>query len=245
MGKKDLYKKSEKISNLEAMANSSNEHESLVAQTMLDKAKAQIIKKKKHSVKHSKDNALEGNEKEELFRAIRELDMKPELKYKYEVLVHLMMNAGLRVSEALQVRLEWFNDTDVGIILKIPGKARDLGNMKRDWNPKTLAGKREIIFIDQAVGEKVKSYFIQNRGIGMLRQRAYQIIKMLGRKINKPELHPHALRSTYANTLVYGGVNATTLMYCLGWSDLNVALNYIKANNMAARKDLLEKMRIQ
>ncbi|MDH4127263.1 MAG: tyrosine-type recombinase/integrase [Spirochaetota bacterium] len=243
MSQQERYKK--KINNLEAMTNSSNEHESLVAVKMLERKKSEIVIKKKHTIKHSKDNALEEFEKVELFRAIRKLDMTEDLKYKYEVLVHLMMNGGLRISEALQVRLEWFNETEDGIILRIPNKARDLGNMKRDWKPKTLAGKREIIFIDPAVGEKVKSYFIQNKGIGMLRQRAYQIMRMLGKMIDKPNLHPHALRSTYANTLVYAGVNATTLMYCLGWSDLNVALNYIKANNMAARKDLLEKMRGQ
>lgn len=245
MSQKERYNKNKQINNLEAMTKSPNEHESLTAEKMLIKKKGEIVKKVKHTIKHSKDNALEESEKVELFRAIRNLNMTEELKYKYEVLVHLMMNGGLRISEALQVRLEWFNETEDGIILKIPGKARDLGNLKRDWNPKTLAGKREIIFIDQAVGEKVRSYFIHNQGIGMLRQRAYKIMKMLGEMIDKPNLHPHALRSTYANTLVYAGVNATTLMYCLGWSDLNVALNYIKANNMAARKDLLEKMRGQ
>lgn len=200
-----------------------------------------IVKKEKHSIKHSKDQALEEKEKEELLRAIQKLNVKPELKYKYEVLVHLMMSAGLRVSEALQVRYEWFNETDDGLVLRIPDKARDLGNLKRDWKPKTLAGKREVFFIDKSVGEKVRSYFIQNKGIGMLRQRAYQVINMLGKAIDKPKLHPHALRSTYANTLVYKGVNATTLMYYMGWSNLNVALNYIKASNVAARRDLIEK----
>lgn len=208
-----------------------------------------IVKKKKHSIKHSKDNALEEKEKAELLRAIQELktpkgaDLDIKLKNKYEILVHLMMNAGLRVSEALQVRYEWFADTEDGIVIRIPDKARDLANMKRDWKPKTLAGKREVFFIDNAVGEKVRSFFIQNKGMGMLRQRAYQIINMLGKKIDKPLLHPHALRSTYANTLVYNGVNATTLMYYMGWSNLNVALNYIKASNVAARRDLIEKMR--
>lgn len=203
----------------------------------------EIIKKPKHSIKHSKDNALEEEEQKDLLKAIQELKVKPELKYKYEVLVHLMMNAGLRVSEALQVRREWFIETEVGIIIRIPGKARDLANLKRDWKPKTIAGKREVLFIDNGTGEKVRSFFISNQGIGMLRQRAYQIINKLGKDIDKPKLHPHALRSTYANNLVYSGVNATTLMYYLGWSNLNVALNYIKSNNMAARKDLIDKMR--
>ena len=202
-----------------------------------------IIKKPKHSIKHSKDNALEEKEKEELLRAIQKLDIKPEIKYKYEVLVHLMMSAGLRISEALQVRYDWFNETEEGLVLRIPDKARDLGNLKRDWTPKSLAGKREVFFIDKSVGEKVRSYFIQNKGIGMLRQRGYQVINMLGKTIDKPKLHPHALRSTYANTLVYKGVNATTLMYYMGWSNLNVALNYIKSSNVAARRDLIDKFR--
>jgi len=201
-----------------------------------------IEKKQRHTVKHSKDNSLESHEQETLLRAVKELKIQPETQYRYEVLIHLMMNAGLRVSEALQVRFEWFNDCEEGILLNIPNKARDLSNMKRDWKPKTKAGKREVFFLDKGVGEKVKSYFITNtKGIGFSRQRAYQIIKSLGAKINKEGLHPHALRSTYANNLVYKGVNATTLMYYMGWSNLNVALNYIKSSNIAARRDLIKK----
>lgn len=202
-----------------------------------------IEKKQKHSIKHSKDNALEENEKIELIRTIKELKVQPETKYKYEVLVHLMMSAGLRVSEALQVRLEWFVESDEGILLRIPDKARDLTNLKRDWKPKTLAGKREVIFIDSAIGEKVKSYFITHKSLGMKRQRAYQIMRMLGEKINKPALHPHALRSTYANALVYAGVTESTLCYYMGWNNLQTAVNYVKTSNVAARKDLLNKMR--
>ena len=202
-----------------------------------------IEKKQKHSVKHSKDNALEENEKIEIFRAIQNLKVNHEIKYKYEVLVHLMMNAGLRVSEALQVRYDWFNETEEGILLRIPDKARDLGNLKRDWKPKTLAGKREVIFIDKGVGEKVRSYFISNKSLGMLRQRAYQVINMLGKNMDKPKLHPHALRSTYANSLVYAGVTESTLCYYMGWNNLQTAVNYVKTSNVAARRDLINKMR--
>ena len=201
-----------------------------------------IVKRKKKSIKHSKDNALESQEKIDLINAVKNLKHKPEIRYKYEVLIHLMMNAGLRISEALQVRLEWFKECEEGLLLVIPNKARDLKNMKRDWIPKTRAGAREVFFLDGAVGEKVRSYFISNpKGIGFSRQRAYQIIRMLGEIINKPKLHPHALRSTYANKLVYKGVNATTLCYYMGWEDMNTALNYVKTSNVHARKDLIKK----
>jgi len=198
--------------------------------------------KQKHSIKHSKDNALENNEKDDLLRAVRSLNVQSKTKYRYEVLIHLMMNAGLRVSEALQVRESWFKDSDDGILLNIPDKDRDLSNMKRDWKPKTLAGKREVFFLDTGIGEKVRSYFIGNpKGLDFSRQRAYQITKMLGSMINKPKLHPHALRSTYANMLVYAGVTESTLCYYMGWNNLQTAVNYVKTSNVAARKDLIKK----
>jgi integrase/recombinase XerD len=201
-----------------------------------------IVKKKKHSVKHSKENALEENEKIDLLRAVKDLkDAKSETKERYEVLIHLMMNAGLRISEALQVRESWFKEVEEGMLLNIPSKDRDLFNMKRDWSPKTLAGKREVFFLDKGVGEKVRSYFIHCGKIGFSRQRAAQIIKMLGIKINKPGLHPHALRSTYANMLVYQGVNMITLCYYMGWNNMNTAIAYVKTSNVAARKDLIKK----
>lgn len=203
----------------------------------------EIEKKQKHSIKHSKDNALEENEKQELLRTVNELNIKSKTKERYEVLIHLMMNAGLRVTEALQVRETWFKDTEDGIIISIPDKDRDLRNMKRDWKPKTLAGKREVFFLDKAIGQKIKSYFIHQKAIGFSRQRAYQIIKMLGEKIDKPKLHPHALRSTYANKLVYAGVSESTLCYYMGWNNLQTAVNYVKTSNVAARRDLINKFK--
>ena len=195
-----------------------------------------------NTIKHSKDNALEKHEQEELIKAIKSLENQELTRQKYLVIVHLLMDAGLRVSEAIQVRREWFNETEDGITINIPSSARDLRNLKRDWEPKTINGAREVIFIDKAIGERVNSYFINNpKGLSVSRQRIYQVIKLLGEKITKPELHPHALRSTYANTLVYAGVNASTLQYYMGWGHLNTAMHYLRTSKIAARKDLIEK----
>ena len=213
---------------------------------MVDKnlEKKTIRKKHKHSVKHSKENALEDHEKIALLSEIKNLSMDAKIKYKYEVLIHLMMNAGMRVSEALQVRYEWFDEIEDGIIIRIPAKARDLFNMKKDWKPKNTASKREVIFVDKGIGEKVRSFFISNKSIGFSRQRAYQLIRMLGEKIGKPYLHPHALRSTYANSLVYMGVNVHTLCLFMGWKNLQTAVHYIQTSNVAARKDLLQRVKL-
>lgn len=204
------------------------------------------IVKKRHSIKHSKENALEKHEQEELIRAVNSLDIANKTKERYCVLIALCMEAGLRISEAIQTRESWVNDTEDGITLNIPQKDRDLRNMKRDWKPKTLAGKREVIFLNDKIGSMVKSYLINNdKGLNFSRQRAYQVIKLLGEKIGKPKLHPHALRSTYANNLVYAGVTESTLQYYMGWANLNTAVNYVKTSKIAARKDLIKKMREQ
>lgn len=197
---------------------------------------------KKNTIKHSKENALEKHEQEILIKTIKELPNQSKTKQKYQVFVHLLMDGGLRISEAIQCRLSWFNETEDGITINIPKKDRDLRNMKRDWTPKTEQGAREIIFLDDKVGYTVKSFFEQNhKGMEFSRQRGGQIIKKLGIIIDKPGLHPHALRSTYANNLVYNGVNATTLLYYMGWSHIQTAMNYVRTSKIAARKDLIEK----
>ncbi len=132
--------------------------------------------------------------------------------------------------------------TEDGITINIPKEDRNNRNLKKGWNPKTEAGAREVIFLDANVGSMVNTYFITNpKGLEFSRQRAGQIVKSLGKLINKPNLHPHALRSTYANNLVYQGVNTNTLTYYMGWSDLKTANNYVKTSKFAARKDLKEK----
>lgn len=200
--------------------------------------------KKKNTIKHSKENALEKHEQELLIKAIENLKVKPETKLKYRVLVALTMEAGLRITEAIQTRLSWINDTEDGITINVPKYDRDLRNMKRDWKPKTSAGAREVIFLNANTGSMVKTFLISNpKGLGFSRQRGAQIIKDLGEKMDKPKLHPHALRSTYANGLVYMGVNASTLMYYMGWANLNTALNYVRTSKIAARSDLMKRYR--
>lgn len=197
---------------------------------------------KKNSVKHSKENALEKHEQEELIRAVSQIKAQDTTKLKYRVLVALTMEAGLRISEAVQCRKEWLNISEDGITINIPKEDRDIRNLKKFWTPKTEAGAREVIFLNPYVGSMVETYFITNpKGLGFSRQRAGQIVKSLGTAMKKPKLHPHALRSTYANNLVYAGVNTNTLCYYMGWNDLKTAQNYVKTSKIAARKDLKEK----
>jgi len=200
--------------------------------------------KEQKRVKHAKDNALEKHEQDKLKNAIYDLKIQDDTKLRYRVLVALTMEAGLRVSEAIQCRKSWLQKTDDGVTIKVPEKDRDIKNKKRDWKPKTLQGEREVIFNDKDTGSMVYTFFMSNPdGLKFSRQRAAQVISLLGVKIGKPNLHPHALRSTYANNLVYAGVTPATLQNCLGWANLATAQDYIRTSNIAERKEVLEKMR--
>ena len=204
----------------------------------------QIMESKKIQ-KNAKDNALEENEQKNLIREIKNIqNMKQYHKDKFLTLVYLMMKAGLRVSEAIQCRLEWFNEDEDGVTITIPKQDKDILNLRKNWNPKTTAGARTVIFTDDGVGQAVYGFFKANpKGLQFTRQRGHQWIKRAGELINKPHLHPHALRSTYANNLLYLGCDSNTLMYYMGWSSIVTFKNYTKSNEKFARKDLLNKLK--
>lgn len=195
--------------------------------------------------KNAKDNALELHEQKELIRRIKNTpNRKQKHKDKFLVLVYLMMESGMRVTEAIQCRLEWFNETEDGVTITIPKQDKDVLNLRKQWLPKTNTSARTVIFIDDAVGQTVYGYYKNNpKGLQFTRQRAYQWIKEAGKLIEKKGLHPHALRSTYANNLLYNGCDTNTLLYYMGWSSVTTFRNYVKSNENFARKDLLEKMR--
>jgi len=195
--------------------------------------------------KNAKDNALEHHEQKELVRRIKSLTNKKQIhKDKFLTLIYLIMESGMRVTEAIQCRLDWFNETEDGVTITIPKQDKDVLNLRKQWIPKTNTSARTVIFINEAVGQSVYGFFKANlKGLQFTRQRAFQLIKEAGALINKEKLHPHALRSTYANNLLYAGCDTNTLLYYMGWSSVTTFRNYVKSSENFARKDLLDKMR--
>jgi len=230
----------EKYNKIKAMTNSPNDNESKVANSYLEKTKSKELSKYAKPVKHSHENALEPTEEKELLNIIDEYDSPKRLHHK--ALIYLMMKGGLRVSEALQFRREWFIKKDDCYLIKIPFEDKNITNLRKNWRPKTPKAARHIPIYDVEVFSFLDVFLHSNKRIELNRQNAYKIIKLYGAKIDKPDLHPHALRSTYANHLVSLGVTVGSLKYLMGWAKLEVANNYYSGSPHSAREDLKRKL---
>jgi len=228
------------IKKVEALTKSPNENESAVAKNLLEKVKGKELDKYNKPTKHSYENALEPSEQKEIIDAIDKYDSPKRLHHK--ALIYLMMKAGLRVSEALQFRKEWFIKKDNHYVIKIPFEDKDIVNLRKNWRPKTPKGARYIPIYDLEVTSFLDVFLHSNRRIELNRQNAYKTIKLYGAQINKPELHPHALRSTFANYLVSLNVSISTLKYLMGWAKLETANNYINGTPHSAKHDFKNKL---
>lgn len=132
-------------------------------------------------------------------------------------LMLLLYGAGLRVSEACQLKIKDFELNQNRI--RVLGK----GN------------KQRLVAIPPLVVQHLKT--IPKDQIWALSTRpptpamAYKIVKYWGRKAGLLlPLHPHALRHSYATHLVNGGINLRVLQKLMGHENLNATERYIHLN---------------
>jgi integrase/recombinase XerD len=142
------------------------------------------------------------------------------------VMFELLYSSGLRVSELILLKVEDIN-FEAGF-LRVLGKGskerivpvhiRAIGNLK-----KYLSSHRQAI-----LGKKWSPYlFITNRARPMTRQRFWQMIKKIGKKLGL-EISPHTMRHSFATHLLEGGADLRSLQKMLGHSDISTTQIYTK-----------------
>lgn len=108
------------------------------------------------------------------------------------LLVLLMLELGLRVSEAVGADIEDLDEQGRHRVLAIRGKGQ--------------ATKASVVPLNQALIEAIDAARGQRRrgpllatgtGRRLTRQQAHKLIRSLGVRIGLPELHPHALRHAF------------------------------------------------
>lgn len=162
-------------------------------------------------------------ERVEQNRLLREAERRG--KARDVALIRLMMSCGLRVSEAVAVRLA---DLDIGDrhgSVTVRGK----GNKYREIPVPPEARKAIREWLEER-GQKYRDseWLFPNRDGGHITARyAEQVIQNTG-KFAGLDVHPHILRHTAATNMIRTGADLVTVAQILGHANLNTTAIYTK-----------------
>lgn len=178
---------------------------------------------------HYLPQCLSIDEVDEVFRTIREASPQP---LRDAALIELLYSAGLRISEALGLRIgnldfenEWLTPT---------GK----GNKQRLVPLGKKAKENLLKWLEERPSWKPQSdHVILNRhGKKMSRMGAWKIVNActagLGKKIS-----PHTFRHSFATHCLAGGMDLRVLQELLGHADLTTTEIYTHVGNDFAREE--------
>ncbi len=197
----------------------------------------------------SRDDALSNNQFDALWDACKWIDNPLEGQF---LLRTLGWPCAMRGGEVLHLRPSWI-DYNRGVIT-IPGHepcdcsyCRKRARMKRgpyekalkrQWEPKTKAGARGIPFwhVD-GTGKILKEFMSEYGGWPYSETTMRCQVKELG-DLAGLKVYRHALRATAAMKYAYTGIGIFSLMAIMGWSNMQVALDYIRASGAMANAEL-------
>lgn len=172
--------------------------------------------------------AIETTDVADMHNAIKELESdEPWIAARDWALIVLIFGCGLRISEALSL------------------KNQDIAN-----NPESLriigkGNKERIVPVLPAVHEAINKYvkirpfgnngneplFRSIRGLPMSPRMAEKVIEKLRHYLQLPDyVTPHALRHTFATSLLAGGADLRSLQELLGHASLSTTQLYTKVN---------------
>jgi integrase len=110
------------------------------------------------------------------------------------------------------------------------------------WGPKTSSSAREIpLDATERAAIAVEEYFEQYDAVPISQSTIGRRVDWIAEEADglDPETtYPHCLRSTAASYWAAQGLNAVNLKSLLGWSDFQVALNYIESSGERTAQSL-------
>jgi integrase/recombinase XerD len=154
------------------------------------------------------------------------------------VMFELLYSSGLRVSELISLKLEDVN-LEAGF-MRVLGK----GSKERVVPMNMRAIEKLKHYINQLrpmILKKKKSsfLFVTSRGKPMTRQRFWQTMRNLGRRIGI-EVHPHMIRHSFATHLLEGGADLRSVQKMLGHSDISTTQIYTKVTSERLKKAFIK-----
>jgi integrase/recombinase XerC len=170
--------------------------------------------------------AIDSGAVETMDAAIRELDKDPRIAARDWALVILIFGCGLRISEALSLK--------IADVAGRPETLRILGK----------GGKERLVPVLPAVWDAVEKYlelraawdrgdplFVSVRSLPMTPRMAQKQLEKIRNFLRLPDyVTPHALRHTFATALLSGGMDLRLLQELLGHSSLSTTQLYTKVD---------------
>lgn len=172
--------------------------------------------------------AIETTDVADMKSALAEIDNnQPWIAARDWALVTLLFGCGLRISEALSLKLrDMQNRPDT---LRIIGK----GNKERivPVLPAVNDAIEKYIAVMPFMAEPDKPLFRSVRGLPMSARMAEKTVEQLRAYLQLPDyVTPHALRHTFATALLAGGADLRSLQELLGHASLSTTQLYTKVN---------------
>lgn len=158
-------------------------------------------------------------------------DNSTYLNCRNKTMLMLMLDCGLRLSEAVNLKI---SDLDLkNNYLIINGKGS-----KQRLVPFGISTKKQlVIYMQYRVNLNNNNSLFLNQNLTAI---TTNTIKMLFARLKKQEkfkrIYPHLLRHTFATNFIYAGGNLEVLRVLMGHSTINITQIYI---HLAAQKHLL------
>ncbi len=172
-------------------------------------------------------------EREEIELLYKNANGDTPLQYRDIALLELLYGSGLRVSEALDLKIGQI-DLDESWIT-VQGK----GNKER-WIPlphKSLENlKIYLKNFRPMLNPQEPHLLINHRGKKLSRMGAYKILERLSVGLDK-KISPHTLRHSFATHLLEGGMDLRVLQELLGHSDLTTTQIYTHLSKDTLREN--------
>ena len=161
-------------------------------------------------------------------------DRKTPLGLRNLCIVHLMLDAGLRACEVINLSLKDLLFTSGAIAVN-----RSKGNKSRIviMCPPLASMLQEYIKMCHPAGRLFSS---KNGGAGISYSVLRSLFLCIRRETGIERIHPHLLRHTFATSYIMGGGNLESLRILLGHYDYTVTRNYLHlaSQNQILRTDI-------
>ena len=167
----------------------------------------------------------------EIEEFLKQPDVETETGLRDRALLELMYASGLRVSEAISIKMSDI-ELDAGILTCF-GK----GSKQR----KVPLGKSAVEWLKSYLEVRIRktgaqNFFVSPAGKPLSRQNVYELVRNYGEKAGLENISPHKLRHTFATHLLQNGADSRSVQVMLGHSDISTTQIYTHVTDNHLKK---------